>query len=57
MGFEVIPKLNFSIAHDTWMKDCEKMVPMPKYYEVIKDLIDEVGKIFRPNLFHIGMDD
>ena len=39
MGFEVIPKLNFSAAHDVWMKEYSRMVSTKKYYEVVKDLI------------------
>ena len=43
MGFELIPKLNFSTAHDVWMKEYSRMVSTKKYYEVVKDLIDEVS--------------
>lgn len=57
MGFELIPKLNFSTAHDVWMKDYAKMVSTPKYYEVVKDLIDELIELFKPKFFHIGMDE
>ena len=57
LGFELIPKLNFSTAHDVWMKDYAKMVSTPKYYEVVKDLIDELCELFKPKFFHIGMDE
>lgn len=57
MGFELIPKLNFSTAHDVWMKEYAKMVSTPEYYEVVKDLIDEVCELFKPKYFHIGMDE
>lgn len=57
MGFEVIPKLNFSATHDVWMKDYGRMLSTPIYYQVCKDLIDEVCEIFKPRYFHIGMDE
>ncbi len=57
-GLEPIPKLNFSAGHDSWLQDYTKMLSTPKYYEVIKDLIDEVCALFdKPRLFHIGMDE
>ena len=57
LGIEVIPKLNFSTCHDVWMKDYAKMVSTKIYYEVCKDLIDEVCEIFRPEILHLGMDE
>lgn len=57
MDFEVIPKLNFSACHDTWMKDYSRMLSTPIYYQVCKDLINEVCEIFKPRYFHIGMDE
>lgn len=57
MGFEVIPKLNFSTTHDIWMKEYSFMVSTPAYYQVCKDLIDEVIEIFQPRFFHLGMDE
>lgn len=57
MGFEVIPKLNFSATHDIWMKEYSYMVSTPTYYQVCKDLIDEVCDIFKPRYFHLGMDE
>ena len=57
LGFEVIPKLNFSATHDVWMKEYSRMVSTPKYYEVCRDLIDEVCELFEPRYFHIGFDE
>lgn len=58
MGFEVLPKLNFSTTHDYWLKEYAKMVSTPTYYKVCKDLIDEVCEMFnKPRYFHIGMDE
>ena len=57
-GIEPIPKLNFSACHDTWLKEYSWMKGTAKYYEVVKDLIDEVCLVFnRPSLFHLGMDE
>ena len=41
MGFEVIPKMNFSATHDTWLKDYHRMVSTAKYYQVCEDLIKD----------------
>ena len=57
LGFEVIPKLNFSTAHDVWMKDYSRMISTQIYYDVVKDLIDEVCEIFEPRYFHLGLDE
>ena len=58
MGFEVIPKLNFSACHDTWLKDYHRMVSTKKYYQVCEDLIKDVAEIFdHPRFFHLGYDE
>ena len=57
MGFELIPKLNFSACHDIWLKDYSRMLSTPIYYQVCKDLIDEVCSLFKPKHFHLGMDE
>ncbi len=57
MGFKLIPKLNFSTTHDTWMKQYSMMVSSDIYYKVCSDLIDEVCEMFHPEYFHIGMDE
>ncbi len=57
MGFEVIPKLNFSACHDVWLKDYSRMLSTPIYYEVCRDLIRDVCSIFKPRFFHLGMDE
>ena len=49
MGFEVIPKLNFSACHDTWLKEYGRMVSTRKYYQVCEDLIrDVLGRVAAP---------
>ena len=58
MGFEVIPKLNFSTCHDEWMGIYSRMVSTPQYYRVVKDIIKECAELFdTPRFFHIGMDE
>ncbi len=57
MGFEVVPKLNFSACHDIWMKEYSRMLSTSVYYRLCSDLIGEVCEIFRPKYFHLGMDE
>lgn len=58
MGLEPIPKLNFSTAHDAWMGPYSRMVSTPQYYQVVRDLIEEVAQLFdTPRFFHLGMDE
>ncbi len=58
LGIEPIPKLNFSTCHDTWLKEYRRMISTPKYYEVCRDLIDEVCEVFsQPRYFHLGLDE
>ena len=58
LGLEPIPKLNFSTAHDNWLGEYSRMVSTKKYYEVCRDLINEVIDIFdTPRFFHLGMDE
>ena len=58
IGLEPVPKLNFSTAHDIWLKDYSRMVSTSKYYQVCADLIRDVAELFgHPRLFHIGYDE
>ena len=58
MGFEVIPKMNFSACHDTWLKEYHRMVSTLKYYQVCEDLIKDVAAMFdHPRFFHLGYDE
>lgn len=58
MGLKPIPKLNFSTCHDEWLGEYSRCVSSKVYYQVCKDLINEVIEIFdTPELFHIGMDE
>ena len=56
-GFELVPKLNFSACHDIWLKEYSRMLSTPIYYQVCKDLIQEVCEVFKPKYFHLGMDE
>lgn len=58
MGIHPIPKLNFSAAHDTWLKQYNRLIATPTYYAVCADLIQEVCELFdHPPFFHLGMDE
>ncbi len=58
LGLEPIPKLNFSTAHDVWLKEYSRMVSTPTYYKVCRDLITETAELFDgPRVFHLGMDE
>ena len=45
LGLEAIPKLNFSATHDGWLKHYHRMLTLPEYYSVVKDLIRDVAEI------------
>lgn len=58
LGIEPIPKLNFSTAHDTWLGPYGRCVSTEPYYQVCRDLIEEVCDLFdQPRFFHLGMDE
>ncbi len=58
LGFDLIPKLNFSTDHHCWLKKYRRMVSSDIYREVCVDLINEVCEIFdKPEIFHLGMDE
>ena len=57
MGFEVIPMLDFSAAHDVWLGEYAYMLSTTPYYRVCADLIDELIDLLEPKYFHVGMGD
>ena len=57
LGFDVIPKLNFSACHDVWLKEYHKMLSTKIYYDVCRDVINETLEVFKPKYFHLGMDE
>ena len=58
IGLTPIPKLNFSAGHDAWLGVYSRMLSTPQYYQVCKELIEEVAELFdHPRYFHLGMDE
>ena len=57
LGLDIIPKLNFSTCHDVWLKDYSRMVSTKPYYDVCRDIINEVCDVFEPEIIHLGMDE
>ncbi len=58
LGIEIIPKLNFSAAHDAWLGEYSRCISTDTYYQVVGDLISEVIDIFdKPRFVHLGMDE
>lgn len=57
-GIALIPKLNFSATHHLWLGEYRRMMGLPKYYEVCRDLIHEVCELFDyPEYCHLAMDE
>ena len=58
MGIEVIPKLNFSTCHDTWLGEYSRMVSTREYYKACSEIVDDVFGMFgSARLFHLGYDE
>ena len=58
MGFEVVPKLNFSTCHHAWLGPYARMVSTPEYYRVCADVISDALEVFSGTRhFHLGMDE
>ena len=58
LGLEPIPKLNFSTAHDAWLKEFGRMVTTKPYYQACRELILDAAEMFdHPRFFHIGYDE
>ena len=58
LGLEPIPKLNFSTAHDAWLKDIGRMVTTPPYYKACREIIRDAAEMFdHPRFLHIGYDE
>lgn len=58
LGLEVIPKLNFSTAHDAWLGDFGRMVTTEPYYKACRELIHDAYEMFdHPRFLHIGYDE
>ena len=58
LGMTPLPKLNFSACHDAWLKEYSRMLSTTPYYQVCKDVIEEVVEVFdNPQYFHLGLDE
>ena len=58
LGIEPVPKLNFSTAHDAWLKEYGRMVTTKPYYAVCRDVIRDAAEMFdHPRFMHIGYDE
>lgn len=58
MGFEVIPKLNFSTTHTQWTGPYARKISTSEFYAFQHDVVCEVAELFgRPRFFHIGYDE
>lgn len=62
LGLDVVPKLNFSAAHDSWLMDYQRMLSTKPYYEACADVIKDAIEIFTvdgkpPRYFHLGYDE
>lgn len=58
MGFTVLPKLDFSAAHDAWLGEYHQTVGSKLYEALVCRIIDEVCELFdTPGYFHLGMGD
>lgn len=59
MGIRLLPKLNFSAAHDPWAGEFGRSkISTPEYYTMCKALINEMYEIFdSPEYIHLGLDE
>lgn len=58
IGLTPIPKLNFSNGHSAWLQDYAYMVGTAKYYEVCRELVEELIDLFdTPEFFHLGLEE
>ena len=58
IGFEVIPKLNFSTTHTQWTGPYARKISTSEFYAFQHDVVCEVAELFgRPRFFHIGYDE
>ena len=57
-GIDIVPKINFSAQHDTWLGIYERMLSTPEYYHVCRDIINEVCALFDDQPYiHLGLDE
>ena len=57
-GLTLYPKVNFSAAHDWWIKEYRDKLSTPEYYQFCKDIIEELYDVFDyPEYIHLGLDE
>lgn len=58
IGITCIPKYNFSCRHNAWMGEWAYRVGTPEFYDMCKDIIEEVIDVFdTPKFFHLGLEE
>ena len=58
LGIALVPLMNFSATHHGWLGEYSRMISTSKYYDVCRDLINEVYELFdKPEYIHIAMDE
>lgn len=58
LGIALYPKVNFSAAHDHWIKEYRDKLSTPEYYAFCKDIIEELYDVFEaPRYIHLGLDE
>lgn len=59
MGVQIMPKLNFSAAHDPWAQEYGRSkISTPEYYTMCRKVIQELYDIFdSPEYIHLGLDE
>ena len=56
-GVDLVPLLDFSTAHDSWLGVYDRMVSSTPYRKVVRDVIFDAYEIFgRPKHIHIGFE-
>ncbi len=60
-GLEVAPKQNFSQSahhrHNHWFRPHNELFDSEEYWKLGFEVIDELIEMFRPRIFHVGMDE
>ncbi len=58
IGLTCIPKFNFSCRHNAWMGEWAYRVGSPEFYQMCRDIVEEVIDLFdTPEFFHLGLEE
>ncbi len=52
-AWDKITEQLLATIHDVWVGKYSRMVSAPIYFEVAKELIDEVCELLKPKYFHL----